>query len=96
MGLDPWPPAWGFGAGAGLGLVYFGALWVTVVRIGRTRRPGRLWLASFALRLSLLLAAFYALLTCGWIVLAAAMAGFLAARQLWLTAKGGGRGKYRT
>lgn len=89
MNLDPWPLALGAGAGAFLGLLYFGALWLTVVRIGRVRRPGRMWLASFALRLGLLLVAFYALLNRGWPVLAAAMFGFLAARQLWIWVKGG-------
>jgi hypothetical protein len=44
MRLDPLSLLWGFGAGVGLGLIYFGALWLTVVRIGRVRRPWRLWL----------------------------------------------------
>jgi len=89
MSLDPWSLVLGAGAGGCLGLLYFGALWLTVASIGQVRRPGRMWLASFALRMSLLLAAFYALLTRGWPVLAAAMVGFLAARQLWIAAKGG-------
>jgi F1F0 ATPase subunit 2 len=88
MRLDPLSLLWGFGAGVGLGLIYFGALWLTVVRIGRVRRPWRLWLASFALRLALVLAAFYALLNHGWPVLAAALVGFLIGRQVWLVAKG--------
>lgn len=90
MNLDLLQLLGGLCAGAVLGGLYFGALWVTVVRLARVSRPGRFWLASFVLRLSLLLLAFYGLVSWDWVVMVAAMAGFLAARQAWLRFKGAG------
>ena len=88
MNLDPLQMFWGVGAGAVMGGLYFGALWMTVARLARVSRPGQFWAASFVLRLSLLLLAFYGLVSWGWVVMASAMAGFLAARQAWLRFKG--------
>jgi F1F0 ATPase subunit 2 len=68
--------------------LYFGGLWLTVSRISRSERPRLLFFASFAMRLGTVLTSFYVLLDQGWIVLIAAMAGFLIARHLWLAAKG--------
>ena len=75
-------------AGLALGALYFGGLWLTVCFVGRVSRPQRLLLLSAVGRLSGVLLAFYGLLLRGWVTLAAAMAGFLAARTLWLAAKG--------
>jgi F1F0 ATPase subunit 2 len=88
MALDFWQLAWGFAAGIGLGALYFGGLWLTVSRISRSERPRLLLFASFTVRLGAVLTAFYVLLDQGWVVLIAAMAGFLTARHLWLAAKG--------
>lgn len=44
-----------FGAGLGLGLVYFGGLWWTSRRIARAAWPQAFYFVSFALRMALLL-----------------------------------------
>ena len=90
---DVWQPVLGFAAGMGIGALYFGGLWLTVSQVGRARRPYRLLAVSLVLRLAAVLAVFYILLPQGWVVLWTAMAGLLAARQLWLRAKGGRREK---
>jgi F1F0 ATPase subunit 2 len=79
----------GLAAGLGIGGLYFGGLWLTVCRMQRARRPRLLLLGSVAVRLAAAVAAFYALVPLGWTALAAAMGGFLVARQVWVLAKGG-------
>lgn len=74
--------------GALAGTLYFGGLWLTVRHISAARRP-RLRLAlSFILRMGALLTVFYNLANQGMGAMIAAMAGVLAARQLWLHGKG--------
>jgi F1F0 ATPase subunit 2 len=90
MTADYWQILWGFVAGLASGTVYFGGLWLTVVRLPRNRRPYRLLLASFIGRLAVVLAGFYLLLGEGTGMLVMAMVGLLVARQLWLRSKGGG------
>lgn len=64
-----------------LGLFYFGALWLTVRRLARMRRPYFLIFISFLLRLSILVAAFYLILSWGdWRHLLACVVGFVLAR----------------
>lgn len=92
MPSDLWLMLWGFSAGLLSGALYFGGLWLTVVHLGRSQRPYRLLIVSFALRLSAVLAVFYLLLSLGWGVLLMAMFGLLLARQLWLRSKVGGKG----
>ncbi len=46
-----WPYLLGFLSGIGLGLFYFGGLWLTVKKIPVSRNPKRLFLCSAALRL---------------------------------------------
>ena len=92
MSGSAWPLVLGFLAGAGLGGLYFGGLWLTVARIADARRPRLLLALSALARLAGAVAVFYGLLQAGWEVLAAALVGFLAARQAWLAAKGGRRG----
>ena len=91
MSPDLWRLILGAVAGLGLGALYFGGLWLTVCCVGRVRHPQRLLLLSTVGRLAGVLLAFYGLLLRGWTVLAAAMAGFLVARTLWLAAKGPAR-----
>ena len=79
----------GFCAGAVAGLLYFGGLWLTVAAAPRSRRPHLLLGTSLVARLLPLLLAFFFLVRWDWMAAAAAMAGFLAARRFWLSAKGG-------
>lgn len=83
-----WQAAGGFIIGIAAGALYFGGLWLTVRRIGLTRKPERRLLFSFVARMGLLLMVFYALTRWGWPAMAAAMLGLLIARQLWLATKG--------
>lgn len=76
-----------FALGAGAGTLYFGGLWLTVRNIAAAQRP-RLRLAlSFLLRMGALLSIFYVMTSQGALAMGAAMAGLLAARQLWLLGK---------
>lgn len=71
--------------GALLGTLYLAALWLTVRRLPRARRPALWLLASTALRLGLLLAGFWYILGDGhWQRLLAALAGFVMVRALTL------------
>ena len=79
----------GFFAGAVAGLLYFGGLWLTVAAAPRSRRPHLLLGTSLAARLLPLLLVFFFLIRWDWVAAVAAMAGFLAARRFWLSAKGG-------
>lgn len=67
-------------AGLGLGLIYFGGLWLTVSRLQEVRRPG-LWMAgSFIVRLAITLAGFYLATGCRWDRLSVCLLGFLFVR----------------
>lgn len=68
-------------AGALLGALYFGGLWLTVRRVERVRRPA-LWLgASYLGRLALAAAGFGLLVVLGGLpAVASALAAFLAMR----------------
>jgi F1F0 ATPase subunit 2 len=74
--------------GAGLGLIFFGGLWLTVVRIPSNRRPHLLLAGSFLLRLAVVLAGFYLLTPLGWQAMMIAMASLLITRQVMLRIKG--------
>jgi F1F0 ATPase subunit 2 len=69
-------------AGFGLGLFYFGGLWLTVRRIPTTRHPALLTLGSFVGRTLLTLAGFYLVMDGRWERLALCLLGFLAARTV--------------
>lgn len=81
MTLQALPIVMAFMAGMGLGLFYFGGLWLTVVRLSTTQHPFRFLFSSFLLRLSLSIAAFYWIMGQHWERLVAAFLGFL----LWRT-----------
>jgi F1F0 ATPase subunit 2 len=71
--------------GALLGGLYLAALWLTVRRLTRVRRPALWLLGSTLLRLGLLLAGFWYILGDGhWQRLLAALAGFIVVRALTL------------
>lgn len=73
-------------AGAGLGLFYFGGLWLTVRRLERTGNPALLFGASLILRLSLTVLGFYFVMGGEWQRALACLAGFVIARRI-LTAR---------
>lgn len=68
-------------AGALIAGLYFGALWITVAGLGRTRRPTLTLLVSLLVRLALACGAFYIVTRLGsWTHLLAASTGFLLLR----------------
>lgn len=72
-----------FVLGGALAAVYLWALWLTVRRLRRSRRPAVLVLGSFAVRTAALVAAFLYLVRDGhWERLLAALAGFVVVRSL--------------
>lgn len=75
-----------FAAGLALGAVYFTGLWQTVKKMPSSERPLLLMLASFALRLIILLTAFYFIMGGHWERLTAAMIGFVT-MKIFLTKK---------
>jgi len=74
-------------AGIGLGIFYFGGLWLTVRRLPTTRRPAFLSLLSFFGRLGVVLFGFYLVMGGHWERLLVCLLGFLGVRiilvRLW-------------
>jgi F1F0 ATPase subunit 2 len=73
------------GAGVGLGLFYFGGLWLTVRRLSDCGRPSLLFLGSFAGRTALTLMVFYLVMDGRWERMLACLVGFIAARQFLIS-----------
>lgn len=63
-----------------LGVFFFGGLWWTVQRLSDSSSPYLLLLASFVVRMAVIMAGFYLLLAWGWQHMLAALAGLLIAR----------------
>lgn len=74
-----------FLAGTLLGLFYFGLLWATVRRVPTARHPALLVLGSFAVRMAVVIAAFYFVMNGRWERLAACLLGFLIVRQVMVS-----------
>ena len=74
-------------AGIGLGLFYFGGLWLTVRQLPTARRPALLSLCSFFGRLGVVLFGFYLVMDSHWERLLVCLSGFLGIRiilvRLW-------------
>lgn len=68
-------------AGIGIGLFYFGGLWVTVQRLPTTRHPALWTLGSFMGRTGLSLLGFYLTMGGRWERLLVCLFGFLVARH---------------
>ncbi|MCP5245111.1 MAG: ATP synthase subunit I [Burkholderiales bacterium] len=67
-----------------LGGMYFSGLWFTVQRIHNGKHPVAWLIASMAVRMALLLSAFYAILSYGnWTHLLAVLAGFIVLRMFY-------------
>ena len=69
-------------AGAGLGLFYFGGLWLTVRRLADSRRPALLFAGSFVGRMTLTLLGFYLVMDGHWERILACLVSFIMVRQL--------------
>jgi F1F0 ATPase subunit 2 len=69
-------------AGAVLGAIFFGGLWWTVRKGAASPRPALWFLGSLLLRMSLVLAGFYAVGGGHWERLLLCLLGFLAARVI--------------
>jgi F1F0 ATPase subunit 2 len=76
------------GGGVVLGLVYFLGLWLTVKKVPGVRRPYLFLSGSFLIRMALVLAGFYVLLTYNWTYLILAMVTFLITRHWVIQRKG--------
>ncbi len=73
-----------FLAGGILGVMYFTGLWLTVQRLHDGKYPVLWLMSSMAVRMVLLLTAFYFILHSGdWKHLLAVLAGFIAARMFY-------------
>lgn len=66
--------------GLGIGLVYFGGLWLTMRAVPDAKRPRLLTAASFMGRLGVAVFGFYLISGGGWQRPAAAVAGFILIR----------------
>lgn len=71
-----------FVAGAGIGLFYFGSLWLTIQQLPKVRRPALLLAASFLGRAGLSLFGFYLLASSRGENLLSAILGFLLIRLI--------------
>ena len=71
-----------FVAGIGIGLFYFGGLWITVRGLASARQPAQLMIASFVIRNGLGLALLYWVIGGPPVAALACISGFLIARTL--------------
>ena len=71
-----------FFTGVAIGAAFFGGLWWTVLKGVRTSRPALLFLASFLLRMTFVLIAFYLVGTAHSDRLAGCLLGFVLGRVL--------------
>ena len=65
-----------------LGAFYFGGLWLTIRRLSVSRQPALLFLASFVIRMTVVLLGIYMISGGQWQRIVACMAGFLLVRIL--------------
>jgi len=78
-----------FTAGMVLGVIHFAGLWVTLRRLPDLRRPFTVLIGSFLVRTALVMAGFFLVLSGGLGELAAALAGFIAIREILRRRLGG-------
>ena len=82
------------GAGIGLGVFYFGGLWLTVRKLPTAPRPVFLSLSSFFARMAVVLIGFYFVMDGRWERLFVCLLGFLGARFVLVRLWGPDRGNY--
>jgi F1F0 ATPase subunit 2 len=78
--------------GVGLGLFYFGTLWLTLKYLPKIRRPELLTLGGFFIRMAITLFGFYLIMGGRWERLLIALGGFILAR-IFLTRRLRARGR---
>ena len=69
-----------FIAGMGLGLFYFGTLWLTIQRLPKMQRPELFTLGSFFARTGITLFGFYLVMGGRWERLLGSLCGFIVVR----------------
>lgn len=77
----------GFAAGLGLGLLFYGGLWLTISRLAVVRHPAVLALVSFWIRAISVVAVALVFARLGWRACAGLLLGFVLGRilvSLWL------------
>ena len=67
-------------AGIGLGIVFFGGLWLTIQKGLQSKKSGLIFTGSFIIRMTVILLGFYYVGANDWKMMAACLAGFLIAR----------------
>jgi F1F0 ATPase subunit 2 len=72
-----------FIAGMGLGLIYFGGLWLSVKGLARAKHLALFFSASFVLRSVITLLGFYLLMANSWQHLLFALLGFIVMRMVF-------------
>lgn len=78
--MNPITAIGAFLMGGVLGVAYFGGLWLTVRSVTMMQSAPSWFVASFVLRMSMVLASFFLVLRGGWESLVICVLGFLAAR----------------
>lgn len=73
-------------AGVGLGLVYFGTLWLTIRQLPSSRSPTLLLVSSYVVRTVVVLAGFYLVMGGHWERILTCLVGFIMAR-FWLVSR---------
>ena len=79
-------------AGMGLGVFYFGGLWLTVRQLPASRRPALLFLGSFAVRTAVALVGFYLVMGGRWERALGCLVGFMMARLMLVSRLRPGQG----
>ena len=67
-------------AGIGLGIVFFGGLWLTIQKGLQSKKSGLIFTGSFIIRMTVILVGFYYVGANDWQMMLACLAGFLIAR----------------
>jgi F1F0 ATPase subunit 2 len=79
----------GLACGLGLGLLYFGGLWLTLRRLAGSSQPALLAYGGFAVRSLLCLLGFYLIARSGLEGLIASLAGFMLTKLFLVNRLGG-------
>ena len=67
-------------AGIGLGIVFFGGLWLTIQKGLQSKKSGLIFTGSFIIRMTVILLGFYYVGSNDWKMMMACLAGFLITR----------------